>query len=421
MDTEHGLDLINEYLSPASPIRAPEHLRGRDPELASLERELRHFGGIPFVYGDRGVGKTSLARTAAQQVTKANREHVYQACSPNAQLISVLQEVCYDLLQIATSLCDPHTIKTKTTVTLSANPSVVWSVEKEQPELPVFDHVNTALRVIILLDQLVPNSEKTVIILDELEEMDPNCQADLAYFAKQIGDREIGFRFVFVGIADNVQELIGNHRSIPRYITEVSLEPLSPQVLQDIIMEPANQLNVDVASDVLYRITIIANGYPHFAHLIGKMLLVEAIDNDVMEITDDIYRSAVAAAVKQSQKGLQAVYDAAVQRGSDLYKHLVWTLADSNTVDVRRDYWLEHYHELAKRLRWAIVDDKNARNAMTRLGQDEYGAIITNTPVKYGSRKSRYRYKRFADSLMRGYVRLRAESEGVLLGGSRAL
>lgn len=71
--TIHGLTQnelgrrINEVLSPSRPVRSIEHLRGRDDELQRIERALYADGRNVFIYGDRGVGKSSLAATAAAQ------------------------------------------------------------------------------------------------------------------------------------------------------------------------------------------------------------------------------------------------------------------------------------------------------------------------------------------------------------------
>jgi uncharacterized protein len=64
MDEAKQLQLISTRLSPERPIRSTEFLRGRGGDLTRVERELRHFHAVPFIYGYRGVGKTSLALAA---------------------------------------------------------------------------------------------------------------------------------------------------------------------------------------------------------------------------------------------------------------------------------------------------------------------------------------------------------------------
>ena len=64
-----------------------------------------------------------------------------------------------------------------------------------------------------------------------------------------------------------------------------------------------------------------------------------------------------------------------------------------------------------------VIDDKKElRTAIGNFGKESCGAIVTNTPARYGSTEKRYRYKRFKNMLMRGHVRLQAENEEFTLG-----
>lgn len=410
------LEILGRYLSPQNPIRTAEFLRGRPRELEALEQELRYFKGIPFIFGNRGVGKTSLARTVAQQVTKSDREHIYVACAPGSRMLDILREVALELLAMAVRIADVAEIAQKLEVTISAIPSIKLSFEKRTPQLEPFDNVNTAVRVLREIDALLPDAKSTVVIIDELEELNNDDRRDLAFLVKQIGDQEFNVRFVLVGIAENVQQLIGAHESVVRYIKEISLDPLLPQILMDIVSDAARHVGIVIDKDVLYRIAIIGNGYPHFAHLMGKTILSEAINARANEITPEIYGNGVARAVSESIQQLRISYEAATQRRDDHYKHLLWALAHSDTVDIRIDDWVRLYRELARREGWPEIDDGKLQDSITRLSDDRYGHIVTNTPIRYGSRDMRYRYKRFVHSLMRGHVRLQAEREGVALG-----
>jgi hypothetical protein len=50
---------------PSSPVREAGRLYGRDEQLEEVQRALLSPGQSVFIFGDRGVGKTSLAQTAA--------------------------------------------------------------------------------------------------------------------------------------------------------------------------------------------------------------------------------------------------------------------------------------------------------------------------------------------------------------------
>lgn len=72
-------------------------------------------------------------------------------------------------------------------VQLSVSPSIETSFECRTPKIDDLDDPAAAVRVIRELSALLPASETTVVVLDELEEdeleeLDENDRSDLAYF-----------------------------------------------------------------------------------------------------------------------------------------------------------------------------------------------------------------------------------------------
>jgi len=331
-------------------------------------------------------------------------------------MLQIFREIGQGLLSLLLKVGKGGSIAKRIEVELSLSPAIRASFEKRSAELPPFEDVNTAIRVLKDLDNLIPNAKSTVVVLDELEVLTDDDRRDLAFFIKQVGDQDFRLRFVLVGIAENVHELIGVHQSIARYIKEVSLQPLYPQDLMDIVSTAAEAVGVEVPREYLLRVAIIGNGFPHFAHLMGKSMLIEVVVADAVLVTPVTYKLGVERAVKGSIQELKIAYETAVQRGSDYYKHLIWALANSDIVDVRNDEWLQMYHELEHRLGWKSVDESKLKNAIGNFKNDAYGKIIMSTPARYGSAEIRYRYKRFSNMLMRGHVRLQAEQDGVTLG-----
>ena len=58
---------LGEVLSASRPIHSIEHLKGRGKELDTIKKSLYAPGRHVFIYGDRGVGKSSLGQTTAFQ------------------------------------------------------------------------------------------------------------------------------------------------------------------------------------------------------------------------------------------------------------------------------------------------------------------------------------------------------------------
>ena len=77
---------LRATLSPTTPIRSPEFLRGRHKALEDIRRALVQPGRHIFIYGDRGVVKTSLAQTAAYEHQYASPSPVLLGCDPSRVL-----------------------------------------------------------------------------------------------------------------------------------------------------------------------------------------------------------------------------------------------------------------------------------------------------------------------------------------------
>lgn len=74
-------NILHTYLSPSKAIQSEEHLYGRDTQLQPIKEALYSPGRTVFIYGDRGVGKTSLAQTVAFGHQYAEYDAIIKACS----------------------------------------------------------------------------------------------------------------------------------------------------------------------------------------------------------------------------------------------------------------------------------------------------------------------------------------------------
>lgn len=84
---------VNVALSPSSPISSIEYLYGREKELTQIERALMSRGRNIFIFGERGVGKTSLAKTAANQYQSSDREFIDVSCAPDTTIKNLVSNI----------------------------------------------------------------------------------------------------------------------------------------------------------------------------------------------------------------------------------------------------------------------------------------------------------------------------------------
>jgi uncharacterized protein len=217
--------VIQTTLSPTTPIRSPEHLRGRERKLEDIRRALVQPGRNIFVFGDRGVGKTSLAQTAAFEHQSASNKPIFVGCDASSTFYSVAQE-------IAARLLDHEFNLTKTSKqTKGGFSSKPLTVEHQRAtELGPVQRptsVNEALHM--LAQSAGKHSTQPVIVIDEFERV--IAAEDRALFAdliKQAGDQSAPFKIIFCGVASSLEQLLDAHHSCYRYLVSVQLERLLP-------------------------------------------------------------------------------------------------------------------------------------------------------------------------------------------------
>src|SRR3990167_9418820 len=87
------LAVLREHLTTSDHITTPEKLFGRDKLLQRIRRAFNSRGRMVFIYGDRGVGKSSLALTAAHIQHTASSKPIHVNCGESSTFESVIHAI----------------------------------------------------------------------------------------------------------------------------------------------------------------------------------------------------------------------------------------------------------------------------------------------------------------------------------------
>lgn len=255
---------VSAAFTPAAPVDDTRLWSDRPQQVFSSIDALWQKGLHVAVYGERGVGKTSLANMLPRLI-KDDRlpylDAVRVDCNTNDNYRTIWRKVFRSLGRLG---------------------------EHEEWELEDPEEIR------FRLDDL---SALTLIVLDELDRVEDNeALSLLADTVKTLSDHASGATLMFVGVAESVESLLGEHDSIVRNVRQVRMPRMSQAELEAILYQGLASADMEIELEATTTITRMAEGLPHFAHLLGLHAGQTAVQDD----RDRVNEPDVDRAIKES-------------------------------------------------------------------------------------------------------------------------
>jgi hypothetical protein len=287
------------------------------------------------VHGDRGVGKTSLAQTAALEHQSADGSPIFLGCDNSSTFYRVAKNLAQKLAQV-----DPTVSKVTRSGKLGAGWKGFISAEAQQTvergAIPELHSIDDAISIVGFIAN--KHSQQPVVVIDEFERIkDAGERMLFADFIKQVGDQSVPLELIFCGIGSALSELLDSHHSCYRYLTAVPLERLGPQPRLEIIRTAAQAFGIVIEDTSQYRIAMISDGFPHYVHLLAEKLMWSVFEDSVTvdKTTPQHYAAAVATAVIDIEPHLKAMYEKASLKYKADYETVLWAVADDHQLKRR--------------------------------------------------------------------------------------
>jgi DNA polymerase III delta prime subunit len=388
---------LSSVFRPSAPIDKHALFAGRKPQIDLLMGAILQTGQHAILYGERGIGKTSLARVLAEVLATAGYRTVHSDtlnCDSTDDFSTLWHRALRELtVKMRTSSGRPNP--------LAAAREEVKEADGLLPKIVSPDDVRRALSTFA--------GRGAVIIFDEFDRI-TNKQAKtlMADTIKNLSDHAIDSTLLIVGVAKSVAELISEHRSVDRAIVEVPMPRLSPEELSQIVRKGFANLKLTISDQVHREITFLSHGLPHYTHLLALEAGKSAIDRGSSVIEGQDLTAALSQVVK-SKHSVANEYHAAVCSAQKSSKHMMILLACA----------------LAKRDYQGYFQASDAAATMAALwGGDQSASIIPRrledfTTAKRGSVLERegamrqFKY-RFSNPLLQPYAIISSLSEGLI-------
>jgi hypothetical protein len=261
---------ITEAFNAAQPVADRYALSGRYDELADLVGSVVDGNHHAFIYGARGVGKTSLARVFGDLVDEAGGDVFYHSASGDASF----EEVMTPYLHFVTALND----------TLGID-------GRRAPLGPRF----TARDVAEALSGGARG--RIILILDEFDRIvDRRTRSELAAMLKLISDFRIGVQMILVGISTDIVTLMEEHPSLRRHMAAVRVGPIRPAGASGLLKEGARRAGVAFGAKCHDAIVNITLGSPYHVRLLALNAALAAHRQGRTVIDEDDLLDAIGTA-----------------------------------------------------------------------------------------------------------------------------
>jgi Cdc6-like AAA superfamily ATPase len=372
-----------QVFSPGAPIDERELFAGRAEQLRDLINAVYQRGQHAIIFGERGVGKTSLANIFTTVMH-----------SPVSKVIA------------ARVNCDGAT-----------NFHGLWRKAFTELELELDGNIdrNTGPDDIRRLLSRISRNTVPIIVFDEFDRLPSGKTTTLlADTIKGLSDHSVSTTIVIVGVADSVGDLLREHASIGRPLVEIPMPRMSDDEIDELISKRVARLGMTMTASVLPQIVKYSQGLPHYAHLMGLYACQEAARGRTRSIGPRHLQESIKNCIAKAQQSIRDAYHRATSspRSDNLFKEVLLACSLAKTDDLgffAATDVVEPMNQIMKIYSSPIHYDipSFARHLKEFCGDDR-GKLLERRGV---TRRFRYRFR---DPLMQPFVTLQGVASGML-------
>lgn len=376
-----------QLFSPSAPVDEAALFAGRQPQLRTLIETVLEKGKHAVLFGERGVGKTSLVKVFRLLFPSIVSEVrlMRESINPADAFTDIWRKVFKDI-EVQT--------RDGSAVSLSNYYERDISADDVRRELAAAFSVN----------------EIPIIVLDEFDRAQLSVRKSIAHVIKDLSDDGANVTVIVVGVADNIGGLIEEHESLRRSIEQVPMPRMSNDEMKEIITKRIPRLDMKIDSDALWKVVTLSRGLPSYVHLLGLYAVHSAIDNKRLLITEGDVDSAIKRALDKSQESVKSDYAAAVHtnRKDTLFREVLLACALTKPDDDRGYFTPNAVVGPLEAILRRPVKIANFQNHLKEFIGEERGKILD----RIGKERA-YKF-RFGDPMMQPYIIMRGVQDGMV-------
>lgn len=392
-----------KVFQPRSPITTRELFAGRWSELTTIADAVHQIGLHAVIYGERGVGKTSLSNVVGPTIwaldgtnEPSNFRLVIKAVTASGDTFAAIWEKLFK------------------EILWQDNRPTIGMMPQQRPAKTLYEAFS--LQGNLTVDgvrRTLSSLPKSVFIVDEFDRAAASTSQEFTDLIKSLSDFGTDTTIVLVGVSETVDKLIADHASIGRALMQVLLPRMKSTELRAILTNAEKSLGVTFSDEAADLIVKMSQGLPHYTHLIGLNAVRTAATeryNDQVERVDVF--SALKLSVKHAEQSTASKYTKATHSAQTdaLYRQVL--LACAITATKAHDA-LGYFNPAAVSAPLATILKRNVAVATYTNHLSEFIQVKRAQVLEREGQARGYRY-RFHDPLLVPFVFMTSIANGLV-------
>ena len=382
--------ILRQVFSPVSPILEKDFFFGRISQLEKIADAINESGQHAILYGERGVGKTSLANIMSNSYT--NLYPVKITCDRQDNF-KTLWERAFESIQFS-----------KTTTGLGFKSEQVTEITNLKNQISGIPNLRPNQLVNIINSF---GNFKLLFLFDEFDNIqNEKTKASFADLIKSLSDNNKNSTIVLVGIADSIEDLIGNHQSLERCLKQVKMPRMKPEECEQIITNGLSKLNINIEKKIIDKIVEFSSGFPHYVHLLCKYGAKQLIENGKDVFSEAYLTIAIREGIENTSEQLRISYRKAIltSNSSSKWRDLIFACANCE-LDEFNAFTISEVVSSYNSITKGKTTNGSLNYNLNKLTTEDRGELL----LKLGKGMStRYCFK---NPMMRAFVKLKFHSK----------
>lgn len=356
--------------NPSSPIDEERLFSGRLEQVNDLLNVVYEKGAHAILFGERGVGKSSLANTITAKIPPAvtNIKFLKENCRPDDTFFTLWSKILFTF---------------------------------QYDGVLVADYLKNETRdfVIIKILESLPKNFQYVFVFDEFDRISSLAtKAAIADTIKHFSDYPQNITIVIVGVGYSIEELFGAHPSIQRCCLQIPMPRMSKPELSEILLDRYPHIGLTCNDTLVDKLIELSRGLPGFAHLAGREAALSAVRARRRIIGEADYSEAISESVRRAQESIVTDYNRAIYSAKEnIYKEVLLACAMART-DERGMFGAAAIRDALIDILGRRVEIASFTRHLAAFCDPDRGPILRKT-----GKKNRFQYQ-FVDAPLQPYI-----------------